>query len=147
MIQIVIKRTYYTPQATMGEMFINGEFKFFTLEDTARPYGIKVSGDTCIPEGEYNVKLGMSSRFKRDLPMIYTEPNGYEIIKEGIGFKGVRVHRGNTHINTHGCVLVGNLQQGNKVLNSTGAEKELVNIIRLAEGAAKLTIINLKQNA
>jgi hypothetical protein len=144
--RILINRTYYTAQATMGELFIDGQKFCYTLEDTARPHGIKVSGDTCIPEGEYYIKLTMSSRFKRELPMIYTEPNEYEILKGGIGFKGVRIHRGNTHVNTHGCVLVGEQQKGNMVLKSKLAEIKLIKKIKDNGGYASLLIVNNRQD-
>ena len=142
---ILISRLYYTAQATMGELFINGERFCYTLEDTVRAHGIKVPGHTCIPEGEYYVKLTMSSRFKRELPMIYTEPNEFEIIKGGIGFKGVRIHRGNKHIDTHGCVLVGMQQKGNMVLQSKLAEEALMLRLSQAKDPIKLIVVNNRQ--
>ena len=82
---------------TIGEMFINGEFKCYTLEDVVRPDGEKIYGETAIPAGSYRVTITHSNRFGRDLPLVNDVPN----------FSGIRIHPGNTAADTHGCILVG----------------------------------------
>lgn len=82
---------------TIGEMFINGEFKCYTLEDVVRPDGEKIYGETAIPTGNYRVTITHSNRFGRDLPLVNDVPN----------FSGIRIHPGNTAADTHGCILVG----------------------------------------
>ena len=107
MADLSIVRFRYTPDTTIGRLFTGEDFLCYTLEDTVRAWGIKVPGSTAIPTGvKYNVKLTMSKKFKRELPIIYTEPNGYEIKHGGIGFKGVRFHAGNSNRDSWGCVLV-----------------------------------------
>lgn len=144
--ELVLKRKNYYSRTTIGELYIDGELLYYTAEDTVRGWGIKVHGETAIPVGDYLVKLSQSSRFKRILPMIYTEPNEYEIQSGNIIFKGVRFHRGNTHFDSHGCILVGMNKQNNKVLNSTAAEKDLVKRLKAESGEITLKIINLRQS-
>ncbi len=102
---LVIREEFYN-DTTIGRLFIDGEFFCYTLEDAIRGFGIKVDGQTGIPAGEYKVSLSRSHRFKRVMPMVYTEANGYELKAGGISFKGVRLHGGNDHTNTEGCILV-----------------------------------------
>lgn len=89
--------------ATLGVLFVNGHFFSFTLEDEIREVvgapveQWKIPGVTAIPAGQYRVLLTMSQRFQRVLPLLLDVP----------GFSGVRVHPGNTHADTSGCVLVG----------------------------------------
>lgn len=125
MTELLIIRDTHTLKSTVGKLFINGEFFCYTLEDVVRGEGIKIYGDTAIPAGEYKVKLSMSSRFQRLMPMVFTEDNEYEVIKGGIGFKGIRMHGGNTHKDTHGCVLVCHNRLNDNTIQGT-AEKDLV---------------------
>ena len=80
----------------IGDLFINGEFFCYTLEDEKRADGVKVYGETAIPTGTYNVLLTKSNRFKRLMPLIVDVPM----------FRGIRIHGGNTSKDTLGCILV-----------------------------------------
>jgi len=135
---LVIREEFYR-NTTIGKLFINGEFFCHTLEDAIRGEGIKIPAFTGIPAGEYDVKLSNSSRFQRLMPMVYTEINEYEIKKGGIEFKGVRIHGGNTHRNTEGCILVAHNRVDDEVIQGT-AEKDLVNIL-LESGENKFKLI------
>lgn len=93
--EIKVIRKELTKQSTIGEMWIDGSFFCYTLEDVVRD--VKVYGETAIPYGVYKVIVNMSNRFKRDMPLLIDVP----------GFEGVRIHNGNTDKDTHGCILVG----------------------------------------
>jgi hypothetical protein len=82
---------------TIGEMYVDGVFKCYTLEDVVRPAGEKVFGETAIPFGTYRVDITHSPHFDRDLPLLLEVPD----------FSGVRIHPGNTAADTEGCILVG----------------------------------------
>lgn len=103
--RIKIIRDLFTPTTSSGLMFINGEFFCYTLEDVARAEGIKISGVTAIGAGFYDVMLTQSTRFKRLMPLIYNQKD-LSIDNKGIQFTGVRMHGGNTHINTDACICV-----------------------------------------
>ena len=80
----------------IGDLFIDGQFFCYTLEDERRPDGLKVYGETAIPVGTYNVKVTRSNRFKRLMPILLDVPM----------FSGIRIHGGNSSKDTLGCILV-----------------------------------------
>ena len=100
--------------ATIGELSINGVGFCHVLEDVIRERkGVpvekwKVAGETAIPAGTYRVEITYSPRFQADLPLLLSVP----------GFAGVRIHAGNTHENTEGCLLVGQWRGGEVVHDS-----------------------------
>lgn len=102
---ITIRRNHYTDDTTLGEVFINDEKIGYSLEDTCRPYGIKVAGHTAIPLGTYDIKVTRSNRFKRPTPLIYNNSD-LSLRSCGVKFDGVRIHGGNSHVDTAGCILI-----------------------------------------
>lgn len=130
-----LKRFRYTKDTTIGKLYIDGEYFCYTLEDTVRGWGIKVREHTAIPvtsDNPYKIKITFSGKFKRDMPVIYTEKNGYELIRNGISFKGIRFHGGNDHLDGWGCPLIGYKFDGNdKIWRS--AESTLTEKIRESE--------------
>lgn len=100
---IRIVREPTTQETTMGVVFTDGVFYAFSLEDAVREVdgqpvdAWKVPGMTAIPAGRYPVTLTWSPRFERVLPEVQNVP----------GFSGVRIHPGNSHRDTEGCILVG----------------------------------------
>ncbi len=147
---IPIGRYLYTTRTTIGRLNLpvqdGGQVFCHTLEDTVRAYGIKVPGETALPEGIYKVVISMSTRFKRLMPMLYTEPNKYEIKAGGIGFKGVRFHGGNTHKDSEGCPLVAFNYINDHTIQGN-AEKALTAKIQeyLLKGNVFVKITNLPQ--
>ena len=102
-----VKRTFKGSEYTIGKLYIDGHYLCDTLEDTVRN-GVKIAGKTAIPAGTYKVKKTMSPRFKKVLPEILNVP----------GFTGVRIHAGNTAIDTDGCLLLGLNKKKGQVLES-----------------------------
>lgn len=98
--KLLLRRENCAENYTRGRLFIDGVFECWTMEDTDRFMengGEKIYGKTCIPRGEYEVIVTMSNRFKRRLPLLKDVP----------GFEGIRIHPGNTSLDTEGCILVG----------------------------------------
>ncbi len=95
MVNLRVERRIFTDDVTIGELYVNDEFMCYTLEDAVRD--IKVYGKTAIPKGTYKVIFNMSNRFKRRMPLLLKVPN----------YEGVRIHAGNTHVDTDGCIILG----------------------------------------
>ncbi len=116
--EITVKRKYKKNDYTIGQLFINGKYVCDTLEDKDRGLTddmllrqiiqIKVKGKTAIPTGRYQVTMTYSQRFRRRLPLL-TAVKGYS---------GIRIHAGNTHKDTEGCILCGENKRKGMVLNS-----------------------------
>lgn len=92
-----LKRIQLDSDVTIGTLSINGVFECWTLEDTVRPDGVKIYGETAIPTGVYSVDITYSPRFKVQMPLLINVA----------GFVGVRIHPGNSADDTEGCIIVG----------------------------------------
>ena len=103
--EINLTRRWKGENSTLSTITVDGAAHHFALEDTdrgldsARPDTIKEKqyGITAIPTGRYRVIISYSNRFRRQLPFLLNVP----------GFSGIRIHPGNRHINTLGCILPG----------------------------------------
>jgi len=129
-------RDVFTKDATHGKLYWNGDFVCYTLEDVARPKGVKVKRETAIPEGLYEITISISNRFKTELPEILDVPQ----------FTGIRMHGGNTIENTEGCPLVAH----NRILGDDKIYKkataEVLAVLRSAGGKSYIKVENLTQN-
>lgn len=153
---IKLWRFEYFTRTTIGELYLptEEENKFcWTLEDTVRPGGIKVPGETALPDTgislAYNIGLRYSPRFKREMPVIYTSKNGdmYTVKGQGgVSFQQAQIHGGNKHEDTEGCPLVAFNRPSLETIQGT-AEKKLTEIIKnyLTQGTVGLSIVNMPQ--
>lgn len=111
--KLLLKRLHRTEHSTIGELYVDGKFECYTLEDKERE--VKIKSETAIPKGTYIVGITLSNRFKKLLPILINVPN----------FEGVRIHPGNTNHDTEGCILVGTTRSKDFIGNSRVAFQRL----------------------
>jgi hypothetical protein len=140
--KLTLKRNIYTTHSTIGELYLDNEFICYTLEDVVRADGVKIYGETAIPDGKYSVCLSYSNRFKRVMPLLYNHP---DLSVRGDGdviFRGIRIHSGNTDEDTLGCILVGETKTGDFVGHSRRAYRVLMTYLKDID-IIDLEIINI----
>lgn len=96
-LELRLKRIAKRANYTIGRLYLGKKYLCDTLEDTDREGGLKIPGKTAIPRGRYKIIVTFSPKFKREMPILCDVPN----------FSGVRIHSGNTHNDTEGCILCG----------------------------------------
>ena len=107
--KLTVRRDYFGNTCTIGKLLIDGvPSGIVTLEDEVREIAgmpvaqWKVPGNTAIPKGSYRVVVDYSPHFGHGLPHILDVP----------GFEGVRIHSGNSSVDTEGCILLGKTWDG-----------------------------------
>jgi len=131
--KIKVVRTTFTDNSTIGELFVNGVFECYTLEDKDRKLesgGKKVYAKTAIARGLYTLILSFSSRFQKHLPEILNVAD----------FVGIRMHSGNKPEDSEGCILVGSTKSKDFVGNSRNTMTALMTKIKAVEKKEKITI-------
>lgn len=122
---ITLKRKVMAAGFTLGVIVFGGvavnnmdtggtDQTFYTVEDTVRPDGVKVYGETAIPPGTYQVVDTYSPRFKKNMLLLLNVP----------GYEGIRIHSGNTADDTEGCLILGLRRTYNGVADSRRAVEE-----------------------
>lgn len=139
--ELLLKRTRFRDKITTGQLYLNGEFLMFTLEDKVREKpGVpvqswKVNGETAIPTGIYRVELENSPKFGPDTPTLRNVP----------GFSYIRIHAGNTEKDTEGCIIVGYKVREDGIIipgTSKPALNDLKAMIRRANEEVTIKIVN-----
>jgi hypothetical protein len=110
--ELKLTRKTFTSGETLGSLSIDGKFFCYTLEDVVRDR--KIFADTCIPYGKYTVEVTLSSRFGKRLPLVYNKPNLSVTSENGDVWNGIRMHGGNTQLDTEGCILVAKTEHLNE---------------------------------
>lgn len=141
--ELFLRREIFTDVSTIGVLSINGQFECYILEDKDRGLSddmplaeivaTKVYGKTAIPYGRYEVDWTLSNRFKVFMP----------ILKNVKGYDGIRIHKGNTEIDSLGCLLCGRKRANNMVTESTLATNKLYNKIETAKKQGKKIYITI----
>lgn len=116
---------FTSQESTQGALYIDGTPFCYTLEDEFRE--VKVSGETRIPAGEYEIQkrteltpLTKKYRAKHSFFDYHLE------IQNVPNFKYIYIHKGNIDDHTEGCILLGDSLNNNQITDgflghSTGA--------------------------
>lgn len=93
-------------KSTLSQLYINGIFQCYLLEDKIRE--TKIPAETAIPNGNFKLKLNtygaMNVKYKTAFGNVH---QGMIEISELPNFSSVYIHCGNTIIQTAGCPLCG----------------------------------------
>lgn len=143
--ELFLQREIFTDKTTIGTLFIDGVKECYILEDCDRGLTetmqiseiekLKVYGSTCIPYGRYEVAITMSNRFKRELPLLLN-------VK---GYSGIRIHTGNSEVDTLGCLLPCRQIVKDKGLQSTPAFNQLFTKLNTEIKRGKKVFITIKK--
>lgn len=127
--RLTLIRKWNKENYCIGDLYIDGVWFSNTLEDVDRGLDDSMSVDeilkkkikdnTAIPTGIYPVKITYSPKYKKLMPLI-------DNVK---GYSGIRIHSGNTHKDTSGCLLVGKNKEVGKVLESRKTFNALYKIL------------------
>lgn len=130
--ELLLRRTHKLPFATTGILYDGDHMLCFIAEDAVRAPGVKIPGETAIPAGRYEITVTWSDRFQRRLPLLLRIPM----------FDGVRIHPGNSNVDTLGCLLPGKTRDAvaGTVQLSLAAFKELFERIDTALLTGKVFI-------
>lgn len=124
--KLLLERYEFTEKSSIGRLFVDNKFFCYTLEDKDRKLEngkeAKVYGQTAIPRGLYEVVIDYSNRFKCQMPRLLDVPQ----------FVGIRIHAGNSHVDTDGCILVGTGVGKDWLFNSRAAYNKLMKILEEA---------------
>lgn len=139
--KFTLVRTLGTDTETLGYLEKDGKHICYTLEDAVRDK--KIKAETCIPYGEYKVKVTYSPRFNRPLPLIWNQDSNLSVrAANGDVWEGIRLHGGNTHLDTEGCPLVAYNQYINKPNKFTKSGKSYT-VNNWIQGTAEKEVLNL----
>lgn len=143
--ELYLKREIFTDESTIGSLSIDGQFECYILEDKDRGLSdemplpeivaTKVYGKTAIPYGRYEVDWTLSNRFKVMMPILLN-------VK---GYSGIRIHKGNSEIDSLGCLLCGRKRANNRVTESTFATNKLYNKIQTAKSRGQKIYITISK--
>jgi hypothetical protein len=117
--EVRVHRRWFTEKSSISEVMANETtdaadrfmFQAFGLEDRIRAPGVKVPKLTAIPPGRYRLVMDRSQRFGRVMLHVLDVP----------GFVGIRIHAGNTDVDTEGCLILGSGRGPNIVYDSKRA--------------------------
>jgi hypothetical protein len=97
---ITVERFKFGKDHTLGRVFLNGKLFCYSVEDEVRK-GVKVKGETAIPNGIYPLTTRYSPKFSpkfgHDMIWVKNVPN----------FEYILIHTGNTDDDTEGCLVIG----------------------------------------
>jgi len=141
-----LARDHYNHNTTLGIITRQWDQSRFgySLEDTVRPYGIKVMKHTAIPEGLYDLEVRKSPKYG-EVVVIFNRKNGldYYLVNGGISFHMILAHGGNDHEDTEGCVLVNKTRDVGKFTAQGSLKEQLVKEIKELKAQGFRTLLNV----
>jgi hypothetical protein len=105
---IELHRQEFYPDRTIGGFYLDGLFKYYSLEDPDRqrkedgtiiPWTpeLKIPKETAIPRGRYLITLAWSPKRYGLVPLLIGVPS----------FTAIEIHAGNDPLDVEGCIAIG----------------------------------------
>lgn len=146
MIKLKLIRNEFLPDRTLGKLLLSGQhgdtYFAYTLEDTVREPGVKIPGQTAIPAGRYEMVVDRSNRFSAlaghdvYLPRLLNVPN----------FEGIRIHAGNSPLDSAGCILIGSLiGTDNNLKFSKAALSRLMTLLKNVRAGTEQCVLEISE--
>lgn len=140
---IMVDRFISDNDTTISRILVDGNFVCFGLEDEYRVE--KVSKETRIPAGTYNITLRTEGSFHEKYSTRFPDIHkGMLYINNVPNFEWILIHCGNTDEDTAGCLLVGSqaiTEPGDmKITNSTAAYIRFYTMVVNAAASKSLSI-------
>lgn len=105
MTELLCKRIWPSPAATIGALYVDGASQCFSLEPSS------AQGKGPIPAGTYQVVLLPSPHFEQSTdPWVQKYAKAMPHLVDVPNFEYVMIHFGNLPADTEGCILVGNVR-------------------------------------
>jgi hypothetical protein len=128
--ELKLTRRFFSDKGTIGTLDIDGEQKYYIMEDKDRKleiYGCsaKIPKETAIPRGRYRVIIDFSNRFQKMMPHVLGV----------LCFDGIRIHVGNFYGDTEGCLLIGTGYSLSPEYMVTNSRKAFAEFFPLLEAA------------
>lgn len=125
MIKLDLYRFNHNDTTSLGLLYLNDQFQCFTLEDEPRLQ--KIYGKTRIPSGSYQIKFREAGKLHEKYKTKFSFHQGMLWLQDVPNFEFIYIHIGNTHLDTLGCILVGDgvTIDGARLTNSTIAYSNL----------------------
>jgi hypothetical protein len=128
---VLLRRFVCSPLGTVGKLYVGG-LECYTIEN---PWLNNILCESCIPIGEYTMKLGMYNR------------GGYPAweLLEVPGRSLIKIHRGNTMKDLLGCIAPGQgLAIMNDLLAVTNSRRAYEEFMEATEGhtIAAIKVVN-----
>ncbi len=114
--KLTLVRKWFGTNKTIDKLLVNGQLKYYALEDVVRKDGVKIAKETAIPYGKYNVTVSHSPKLGRRLPLINDVPM----------FSGIRIHAGIDETWTEGCILISDQVKNGELGLNRQAETDLI---------------------
>lgn len=130
--RLQLDRKWFVPTGTVGYLTVDSSPPVFTLEE---PIG-DGSGEApfAILQGTFEIRMMWSVRFKRNMPHLLDVPHR----------TAIEIHDGNSEVDTHGCILVGNVRLAvDRIGDSRNASDTLNAKLQAAQDVGDLIFITI----
>lgn len=117
-----LNRDIFLPNRTIGIWRLDKSITnyAYSMEDAVRPGGLYVKKETAIPEGDFELVMTYSNRFKVVMPLVLNKQfTQNPVLFHGVDISncGIRIHGGNDDEDTEGCPLMGANRDGYRIWN------------------------------